>query len=69
MDKIKKVFTLPQLLRLIEASGKFLKYRRIFMEYVDTFYVDFKNGMLEAAWGNRWYYFVTQPADGIYLFA
>jgi hypothetical protein len=53
------------LIRLIEASGKFLKYRRIFLEYIDTFYVDFKNGLLEAQWGNRWHYYVAKPADGI----
>ena len=53
MDKIKKILTLPNLLRLIESSGKFLKYRRIFIEYLDIFYIDFKNGLIEANWGNR----------------
>ncbi len=68
MDKIKGKLTLDCLIRLITASGKYLKYRRIFIEFIDTFYIDFKNGLLEAEKGNRWNFYVEkQPVDGIYI--
>ena len=65
MTAIKAKLTLDNIKNLVNCCGNYLKYRRIFLEFVDTFYIDFKNGLLEETWGDRWHFWVDKaPADG-----
>lgn len=65
---IKDQLNLNNLQCLIQSSSKILAFKEIFMSFLDIYYIDFKNIILEEVWGDRWHFNVGNPADGNYLY-